>query len=66
MYIDRNPPAVVFNCNTSVYVNRNSDFVTVPSECLINTVIKHLKYKVMEPSRAGITYVHIRPFSNSL
>ncbi len=60
--IDRNAATVVGDCDRSVNVNRDVDFVAESGQRLVDRVVDDFVDEVMQPRRSRRADVHRRPF----
>jgi hypothetical protein len=66
MDIRRNSASVVADKRRAVFSENNRDFVAVPSQGLIDSVVHHLVHEVVESTGARGTDVHSRALTHRL
>ena len=66
MGVDGNAPAIVRDGDGIIEVDRQADLVTEAGQGLVDRVVHHLLYQMMEPCRSGGADVHGGPFLNRL
>ena len=64
VYIDGNPPAVIFNTNGVVFLDDHIDCGTMTGKGLINRVVDNLIYEVVQSANTHVTDVHGRPHAH--
>ena len=66
MHVHRNAASVVADGHRTVHVNRHLDFVAISGEMLVNRVVEHFKYTVMQTALVRVADIHARPLANGL
>ncbi len=64
VYLGGNPATVILDGNTSFDVDGHGYAIAEASKCLVNRVVDHLEYEVMETTLGGVADVHSRALAD--